>query len=92
MKPVARPSSVAASVLFPTSFVSPEKFLMLALALAEKCCPQVIIGRFAVLAPSTRIKNNAVIILEVMDEGEVILEHCPTKRYVPWCYETSTEM
>ena len=54
---------MAASVLFPTSFVSPEKFLMLALALAEKCCPQVIIGRFAVLAPSTRIKNNAVILI-----------------------------
>lgn len=31
-------------------------------------------------------------ILEVMDEGEVILEPCPTRRYRPWSYETSTEM
>lgn len=31
-------------------------------------------------------------ILEVMDEGEVILEPCPTRRYAPWRCETSTEM
>lgn len=31
-------------------------------------------------------------ILEVMDEGEVIPDPCPTKRYVPWSCETSTAM
>lgn len=41
---------------------------------------------------AARCRELSDLIIEVIDEGEVILDPCPERRYTPWRCENTTEM